>query len=450
MTDSLNEFVTSLFPADYAQDESVKIAGQLEDLSIEQLTELAGYAPMQKEALGGCISSMGDDENSWLSQFEGSPLYAAAIALLEQELEAEAKHLQKRVERRRNDDFEAEWNERDQLRLQKKRLELALHKQKAGAGNDVTGMSEAPKSETPQAIAGPSGAGMMAQKSASLAAAAGTLGWLPGGLGAMADARKGKAGQAFARGALGAVGGQLAGGIAGAGIGAGVGGTVGGARGAETGMVAGAIVGALTGGGAGAHYLSAKTREKSKKSSIDKGAVSAQWIAKHYVSGAKNLAKMQGKTPTKATFNVPHITRELERSMASRGRKATSKQMRRVVRGTRAEILKKSSMDKAAISNKLILSARLPTTQRTYQNLLGQSVGKSHRRAVVGQVASSIRARRGGRLKQLVHNVKNLKPAYRQGMAAAMKDARRLPPKAIGRVGTSPVVPRPGVPRRLG
>ena len=177
---NLTDFVTTLYPADYGQEESIKIAKELEGLSIQELAGLAGVqlplTEVEKRAYDTAIkASSHDDDESWLSQFEGTPLQQAAIQLCEQDLEMRAKHLQKRIERRRRDDYEDEWTERDQLGLQKKRLELALHKHKAtsmGTGAASAGTqpaAPAPQEGAPQTATSASGAGMMAQNEAKTA-----------------------------------------------------------------------------------------------------------------------------------------------------------------------------------------------------------------------------------------------------------------------------------------
>ena len=163
MTD-LSNLVLNMYPADHGVGDSIKIAQDLEGLSMEELAVLAGVDQptlLEKRAFAMVEkASMYDDsdDKSWLEQFEGTPLAQAAIALCEQELEQRAKHLQKRIERRRTNDYEDEWTERDQLCLQKKRLELALHKHKAAPAAPT---APAPQAGAPQTSSSASGAGMM-------------------------------------------------------------------------------------------------------------------------------------------------------------------------------------------------------------------------------------------------------------------------------------------------
>jgi len=97
------------------------------EVPLPELTE------QEKRAYG--IASLGacDDEN-FLSQFEGSPLYPQAIALAEQELAMKQRHLQQRMQRaaqERLNDYSQECNESEALQLQKQQLALELHKSKA-------------------------------------------------------------------------------------------------------------------------------------------------------------------------------------------------------------------------------------------------------------------------------------------------------------------------------
>jgi hypothetical protein len=136
--EELNDFINGLsFPSNDEPGESIKVAQDLAELPEEALLDLAGYGiPVEgeKEAsrvLGGRCCGI---DNEFLSQFEGSPLYAQAIALAEMELQQEQKHLQNRIARRaqdRDDGWEQESQERDTLDIQKRQLELELHKLKA-------------------------------------------------------------------------------------------------------------------------------------------------------------------------------------------------------------------------------------------------------------------------------------------------------------------------------
>lgn len=132
----LEEFINGL-PMKQAPTQH-KTAEDLSALPVEILADLAGVslpAPTQKVAafqakvsrhMGKCC------DPEFLEQFEGTPLYAQAVALAEQELEMEKRHLQARMSRRmRDDNWEQECNERDMLDIQKSQLMLELHKQRA-------------------------------------------------------------------------------------------------------------------------------------------------------------------------------------------------------------------------------------------------------------------------------------------------------------------------------
>lgn len=86
-----------------------------------------------KIAFGKALGETCMDEG-FLTQFEGTPLAPQAVALAEQELAMEQRHLQARMARAaqtRTDNYDQEWNEREGLRLQKMQLAIELHKMKA-------------------------------------------------------------------------------------------------------------------------------------------------------------------------------------------------------------------------------------------------------------------------------------------------------------------------------
>lgn len=90
-------------------------------------------------------------DESFLAQFEGTPLAPQAIALCESELAMEQRHLQTRMQEAAARDmrnYDQECNEREALRLQKLGLVIQLHKMKAMTppsqpGDAVIGQPEA-------------------------------------------------------------------------------------------------------------------------------------------------------------------------------------------------------------------------------------------------------------------------------------------------------------------
>ena len=64
----------------------------------------------------------------WIKQFQGTPLYARALELMEAEIDMKSQHLADRMRRRTESFHDKEWDQRDQMELQKKRLVLELHR----------------------------------------------------------------------------------------------------------------------------------------------------------------------------------------------------------------------------------------------------------------------------------------------------------------------------------
>lgn len=108
----------------------------------------------EKRAYGIAMSDMCRDE-SWLSQFEGTPLAPQAVALAEQELAMEQQQLQKRMqrvaERQNQPDYEQDCIAQDGIRLQKQRLLLELYKMKAMTPTPKPGDAEIGQPEIPNA-----------------------------------------------------------------------------------------------------------------------------------------------------------------------------------------------------------------------------------------------------------------------------------------------------------
>lgn len=90
-------------------------------------------------------------DESWLAQFEGTPLAPQAVALAEQELAVAQRQLQERMARaaQQTPNWEQECAERDGIRLQKQQLAIELYKMKAMTpapkpGDAVIGQPEIP------------------------------------------------------------------------------------------------------------------------------------------------------------------------------------------------------------------------------------------------------------------------------------------------------------------
>ncbi|WP_394831719.1 hypothetical protein LVJ94_34920 [Pendulispora rubella] len=86
-------------------------------------------ADLRKMASGEVLANAGD----FLSQFRGTPLIEQALALEEEELQAEMADAERQKERRMESQVQdAVWGARDALRIKKRLLELELAKEEAG------------------------------------------------------------------------------------------------------------------------------------------------------------------------------------------------------------------------------------------------------------------------------------------------------------------------------
>jgi len=99
-----------------------------------------------------------DSYHSWITQFQGSPLMDQAIALEQQEIQADMLSMQRREEMRaRGREEDQVWDMKDKIRLQRRLLELQLAKEQAGMAGAP--MSPPPPQAGPDAPA--QGAGAM-------------------------------------------------------------------------------------------------------------------------------------------------------------------------------------------------------------------------------------------------------------------------------------------------
>jgi hypothetical protein len=109
-----------------------------------------------KLAFGMNIASMGGGENeSWLAQFEGTPLLEQAIKLEEQSLMLEMEDMQRRQaeqERWKQEDFgrQAAYQQQDQLRLQRRMMMLDLAKHQAGMDAQAQAAQADPQGQAQQ------------------------------------------------------------------------------------------------------------------------------------------------------------------------------------------------------------------------------------------------------------------------------------------------------------
>lgn len=105
---------------------------------------------------------------SFLDKFKGTPLFDEALALEQEELQAEMTNLERRKEQRSTQQLEQGiWDMQDQLRIKKRLLELRLAQQDAGMGAQAGGGAPSPlMNAAPIPEAGAQGAGAVGAESA--------------------------------------------------------------------------------------------------------------------------------------------------------------------------------------------------------------------------------------------------------------------------------------------
>jgi hypothetical protein len=269
----LDDFINGLsFSNEEEPGESVKLAKELEDLPESALLEMVGIdtrTPEEKTAMayaekasGLRCGSMGFD-NDFLSQFEGSPLYGQAIAVAEQELEMEKNHVSARAQRRMQEQQAGSWEqesqERDMIDIQKRQLELELHKSKAQSA----AMAAAPVAAPAEAPADPAAAAPAAAPEEGIPAEAPPEAAAEKMAAASLDPKvqeylqrqallESPTFSGVAPAAVRGTGGAALGGLAGAGVGGGLGAVVGRpGMGAALGGTLGGLAGAALGGRSG-------------------------------------------------------------------------------------------------------------------------------------------------------------------------------------------------------
>jgi hypothetical protein len=134
----LNEWLQVVYKQELQKTASAEMDALVSKLPIEELKKLADgtpvaklYAHLEKTAFNPSIDG---EPASFLERFKGTPLFEQAVALEQEELQAEMQNMQER-QARRADQANADmiWDKRDQIRLRKRLLELDLAKQDAGA-----------------------------------------------------------------------------------------------------------------------------------------------------------------------------------------------------------------------------------------------------------------------------------------------------------------------------
>lgn len=125
----LNEFLKVAYEHETRRQEEYELVGLLKSIPTLELRKLADGTPVA-ELYKHLEKTAHDDPGCFLDRFKGTPLFDQALALEQEELQAEMLDQQKREEQRT--DMSA-WDLKDKIRLKKRMLELELAKQEAGA-----------------------------------------------------------------------------------------------------------------------------------------------------------------------------------------------------------------------------------------------------------------------------------------------------------------------------
>ena len=146
----IDQYLEVAYEKTSRQQATFELVGLLEglpDWEVEKIAsgvpvaELYGYLDHRAPGTPGMkvaaeLKCSGDGgEFTFLERFKGSPLFEQAIALEQEELQAEMLDQQKRQERRATMQGDDQlWAARDRIRLRKRLLELELAKQENGVG----------------------------------------------------------------------------------------------------------------------------------------------------------------------------------------------------------------------------------------------------------------------------------------------------------------------------
>lgn len=124
----LDTFLKVAYDQTTRHTENVKLAKVLKDLPMEDLRKLAtGEAKLAFDDVP-CSDGAGEDK-TWLGKYKGTPLFEQALALEKAELEAEVAQTAQREQERASDSL---YRTRDNIRLQKKMLDLDLVSEQNG------------------------------------------------------------------------------------------------------------------------------------------------------------------------------------------------------------------------------------------------------------------------------------------------------------------------------
>lgn len=137
------EFLDVIYEKTSRQQATFEVIGLLDGLPDWEVEKIASgmpiaelYGHLDRKPLTKTASDCGPDgePKSFLDRFKGTPLFDQAVALEQEELQAEMLDLQKKQESRANRQNEDTiWDAKDKLRVRKRLLELELAKQQGGA-----------------------------------------------------------------------------------------------------------------------------------------------------------------------------------------------------------------------------------------------------------------------------------------------------------------------------
>jgi hypothetical protein len=143
----LDEFLETAYVTQTRKQATYEMVGLLSEIPTMELRKLAagtpmaelyGHLDMGKVAFNECAPDGSDKPATFLDRFKGTPLFEQAMALEEEELQAEMADLQRRQQRRAESaSSDSLWDARDQIRMKKRLLELQLVKTESGAAPET-------------------------------------------------------------------------------------------------------------------------------------------------------------------------------------------------------------------------------------------------------------------------------------------------------------------------
>jgi len=158
----LDEFLQVTYQTQTRKQAEYELVGMMEGLPVVELKKLAEGTPVAElyghlDKTAGVLECSPDGTpKSFLEKFQGTPLFEQALALEQQELQAEMTDMQKRQERRQqNAADDSLYDAKDRIRVQKRLLELELAKQQMGGGQAAPAAPPAPSATPAQGAGAP-------------------------------------------------------------------------------------------------------------------------------------------------------------------------------------------------------------------------------------------------------------------------------------------------------